>query len=1335
MVGTFRCECGYETPPENSLPVLCPRCGAPAPADSLLGLAGRNGISTANSDVEADGAGTPTPILPDVHAILASSPPTPNADEQTASAVAVSMDVDFAPTQAFGEATPNRPGPTSIPSIPGFDVFGELGRGGMGVVYKARQVSLNRLVALKMILAGSQAGVAERARFRREAEAVAALHHPNIVQIFEVGEYDSSPFLALEFVDGGSLAHYLANGKVWAATDAAWLIAQLARTMHYAHDQGVVHRDLKPGNVLLQKLDPGRGKGDAPPSERTRLARMRAQAANRDADAPPTAFEPKVTDFGLAKRLDDSAASAGTKTGAVMGTPSYIAPEQAAGRPDAVGPSADIYALGAILYELLTARPPFKGDTPLDTVLQVLNDEPVPPTRLRPRLAKDLETICLKCLEKEPSRRYLTAEELADDLDRFLLGEPILARPLSAVGRGFKWARRHPAATTIGVMTVLSILTVLTVLSAAYSKVTDANARFQKERDEARGARAKAEEERAKARDAAEKERIARETADKQAKELKEKRDALLEKDRWNERSLLALQLAQVAALADRNPYRGQDILRLSPNEHRDMAWRYLFRLCQREVQIVPHSAPVTAVASDPQGSFIATSGDDGPVRIWEPLSGRTIMELHGHQGRVNCIAFAPDGQSLATAGDDGTVRIWRIPQGLWWIRRVVVQSAGDWLGRVGPVTIPPTLTLTPKDSNPFVRARPVRSVAFGPDGAFLASGGDDCMPRVWDLRPTSGGALAGGAGAWAHRTTYNTDPIQARKPIEFEEAHTKPILSVAMSPDGRLLATGSEDHFVHLYNLQTRKSAPVAGYKAPVPAVAFSPDGKWLATVDNGNDRNDDPAIGLWDVTGRFAKQGRVITGHTLAIHALAFSADGSQLVSAGSDQTIRVWDPLTGTEHVTLERHGEAILGVAYLPGRRMVVSAGTDKTARVWRTDVRPADTAETAPYVPYSAAAASEDGRIVVAGDRGGKIHAWVVDPPSQPGRFAPPTGMTFLGGRGVELTEKARTDLGHIRAVALSASGRHAVTVGDKGLAVWDLTNLHRMVTIPHFPGREKPVFTVRPKLSIPDRKFLAVSIAPDGSTAAIVESEGETRTIRLWNLETGEVIGTEPLFSHPDIRELAFPRASLGRTTPPYLAIAVGTDIRLIHLQQPTWVAEIRNAHPRKINAIAVTTVDNVSMVATGDESGGVRLWDVATTGGFRLLPRAAWGDPDAEEDPNRPRVVGHVDGITGIGFSADGKTLITASRDRTVILWDPVTAQERAILSGHTDRILGLAIGYRDRFLLTVGQGGTVKRWRTEESPRPTPLPQVRPPQGNVVAPPIRGNPATNPFFRPNPR
>jgi tetratricopeptide (TPR) repeat protein len=322
-------------------------------------------------------------------------------------------------------ASPDAPreAPTNF-APPGFEILSELGRGGMGVVYKARQKSLNRLVALKVILGAGHAGADTLARFRAEATTAAQLQHPNIVQVFEVGEHDGQPFFSLELVEGGSLADRL-KGEPLPPREAAELVRTLALAVQHAHERGVVHRDLKPGNILLSS----EFRVPSPESGHSELGTRNSEL--------------KITDFGLAKQ--QSAQSHLTQSGAILGTPSYMAPEQAAGAGSTVGPAADVYALGAILYELLAGRPPFRAASAMDTVLQVLHEDPVPPSRLQPKLPRDLETICLKCLAKKPEQRYPSAAALADDLGRFLAGESILARPASPVVKAWKWSRRHPA--------------------------------------------------------------------------------------------------------------------------------------------------------------------------------------------------------------------------------------------------------------------------------------------------------------------------------------------------------------------------------------------------------------------------------------------------------------------------------------------------------------------------------------------------------------------------------------------------------------------------------------------------------------------------------------------------------------------------------------------------------------------------------------------------------------------------------------------------------------------------------------------------------------------------
>ncbi len=332
------------------------------------------------------------------------------------------------------------------PTVAGYQILGELGRGGMGVVYKARQRGLRRLVALKMVLSGAHAGPQHLARFHTEAEAVARLQHPNIVQIYNVGEQKGLPYFSLEFVDGGPLDKQI-GGKPQPPREAAQLIETLARAIHFAHEHNIIHRDLKPANILM----------------------------TRDG-------VPKITDFGLAKQLEEVESSQ-TQSGTIMGTPSYMSPEQARGEIRGVGPLADQYSLGAILYELLVGRPPFVGATTMDTVLQVTKNEPIPPTRLQPEVPADLETICLRCLQKEPAKRYANCFALAEDLHRFLAGEPILARPITRTERLWRSCKRNPR-LAISTVTILFLL-LCGFIGSTWAALTIASERNQKESERA----------------------------------------------------------------------------------------------------------------------------------------------------------------------------------------------------------------------------------------------------------------------------------------------------------------------------------------------------------------------------------------------------------------------------------------------------------------------------------------------------------------------------------------------------------------------------------------------------------------------------------------------------------------------------------------------------------------------------------------------------------------------------------------------------------------------------------------------------------------------------------
>jgi tRNA A-37 threonylcarbamoyl transferase component Bud32 len=557
------------------------------------------------------------------------------------------------------KATPSEAGsPRS--QVPGYAIEGKLGQGGMGIVYKARQLKLNRVVALKMILAGDYAGPAELARFQTEAETLARLQHPNIVQIYEVGECQGLPYFSMEFCLGGSLDDKL-DGTRWQPQPAARLVQTLARAVHAAHQVRVVHRDLKPQNVLLT------------------------------ADG-----QPKVTDFGLAKKLDETGH---TPSDAILGTPSYMAPEQAGAKSKEVGPAADVYALGAILYQLLVGRPPFKAATPLDTVLQVLTEEPVSVRRLQLKVPRDLATICHKCLEKDPGKRYASAEALAEDLRRFAAGEPILARPVGRVERSWRWCRRNPALAVSGALAAAALAAVLALVTgfAVHQSYTADRLRGEQRRtqealreaERRREGEAKARGETQKALNTAEARRKAEAKARQQAELLA--LQLLTETGlTFCEKGEVSRGLLWLARALEAVPPHRKDLRRvLGANI---VAWHRQVRPLKLVIGNPKRNQFLTRAVLSPDGrTILGTYGQE--AQIWDAATGKP-GPVFRHGRLVLELAFSPDGKTALLGAEDGTVQ------------RVDAASA------------------RPLGQPEQVIKSTIRCLAFSPDGKTYAAGG-----------------------------------------------------------------------------------------------------------------------------------------------------------------------------------------------------------------------------------------------------------------------------------------------------------------------------------------------------------------------------------------------------------------------------------------------------------------------------------------------------------------------------------------------------------------------------------------------------------------------------------
>jgi eukaryotic-like serine/threonine-protein kinase len=1061
--------------------------------------------------------------------------------------------------------------------IGNYQILQEIGRGGMGVVYRARQANLSRIVALKMILAGEHAGLRERARLRNEAQAAAQLMHPNVVQIFEIGEHEGLPFLAMEYVAGGNLTRTL-RAMPQAFRWSARLTETMARAIHVAHLCGIVHRDLNPSNILIA-LD----------------------------------GTPKISDFGLAKFLvDDKGLSL---SGVLLGTPSYMAPEQVSGNGQTIGPGTDVYALGALLYEMLTGAAPFRGFTPMETLCQVMEAELVPPSRLRHGVPEDLETICLKCLDRDPAGRYSSAEDLAEDLRRYQENQPIQARRTSKCRQALQWTCRQPMAARLLGLCFLLLFTLLGVVITYCLYVTEQNR--VSERAWSRAIKLKNEIAIERDKFLSEASTARRRMYDAQLFQVKQSIESgqielaqelfqpVLENFAATAKAPAGFELQYLSRLLERAVWlleghggkvtclavsRREKTLVSGDSSRQVVIWdldRGIPRYCQGN-----HNAPVCKVAivagdETPRGivASLSAAGDASvELKLWDTATGALITTLHSGPLQDPDIQFSPDGSFLTLRGlspDDhkGHSYIWKlnsasppsqpsanIPGSFKQVfspdSKLLAVGGGDGTVRLhvmadaGNVHEPPALEQRPGGR--------VTALAFSRDGSRLAAGRQDHGLTVWEVATgrivahytdqdgpivfvdfcLDGKALVGCEGT----TVLWTRPLDQPGPRRLLPGAENQINSVCLSSDGRLLAAAGRNQPVVVWNLSsgTKEGSYLANNRS-VDQVEFTPDNKSL--ILGCRDRQ----IRVW----RFLDTPdlkRSLAGHQKEAWALAFSHDGSLLASGSDDHTIKLWDVESERELLTLTGHSQTVTALAFFHEVDRLASVSLDGKVILW-------DLTRTGP-----------DRSQIVANSS--VLHAYD----------------------------------DHLRAVSVSSDGQHLAVAGTNGLIhIWDVAEREVQFDL---VGHTGPVHA------------LAYSTNP-----GVLASASADKTVRWWDPNSGA-----ELRARNDKRPFAGVMRSVAFSTDGLL-MAAGGDSRSVTLwSMNSWeVTMTMTGHPLTVRSVAFTP--DFKTIATGCDDKKVRLWDTVTGQQFYAL-------------------LGHSDRINAVAFSPDGKTLASCDHKGKILLW-----------------------------------------------------------------------------------